>query len=410
MHLKTFLLPHRYKMQNQGHEAVVAIIIPSFKPSKITLKLVQDIHTWHPNFQIYLVDDCTPLGSDPSSLSVFEEARKIEKVTVLRTPTNRLKAGAINYALSHIKEQPVLPEVIFTSDDDIAITEKTLPAMVRAIQQVDKFGAVCSQSRVINKNQNLLTRLQGLEYHGFNTARMSDAGFFQGPLVMHGMLTAFRGKALLETNGFDESCLIEDYEITVRLKASGWHVAMINDAPAWTDVPSNFKALWRQRVRWIYGGITVVSKSRSVTPIIQDLIGHSIFLATAALILASFFLPSGKTANGHQTLIHNLSQVIVILSSAQLLLWYIFQIWVMKRYEERDWKDWLIRLTLVPEFIYANVMSLILMGSYLFFLFNASLKNTSTETMNKNAVISTLKTLFRKLGFTVSWGTKNIQN
>src|SRR3989338_3632033 len=181
---------------------------------------------------------------------------------MLRTPVNKLKAGALNYALEHIWREchSYAPDVVLTLDDDIVVLPMTVENLVTELMTGDDLGAVCSQCHVLNKNANLLTRLQGLEYMGFNATRLADDGFFMGPLVMHGMLTAFRASALIEVGGFAERHLIEDYEITSRLKESGWSVKSAPNSDAWTIVPENFSTLWRQRTRWSYGGITVVDK------------------------------------------------------------------------------------------------------------------------------------------------------
>jgi len=43
--------------------------------------------------------------------------------------------------------------------------------------------------------------MQGLEYHSFNVSKIADNGFVSGPLVMQGMLTAFRMSLLEQTDG-----------------------------------------------------------------------------------------------------------------------------------------------------------------------------------------------------------------
>ena len=268
----------------------------------------------------------------------------------------------------------------------------------------DHLGAVCSQCHVLNKNTNLLTRLQGLEYLGFNATRLADEGFFRGPLVMHGMLTAFRASALREVGGFAERHLIEDYEITARLKAKGWSVKSAIDSHAWTVVPERFSVLWRQRTRWSYGGITVVDEVTHLPSVLQDLIGHSMFWATVIMmnvLLIGIMLKSGGGVSPQ------IPYWIIALSFVQLTIWYVFQLWLMRMYREKDAYDWLIRASLIPEFVYANVLTFVLVGSYCFLFFNTLTRTVKRRgSAARRQLVGSLNTLFRVCGYTESWGTR----
>lgn len=410
MHIKTFFKPGRFTIQKASGNPSVTVIIPSYSPENLTLSFVRDIAAYHPDYQVLLVDDSTPASHTEAHQILTEAARLSSTVTVLRTPTNKLKAGAINYALEYLQKHGKVSDIIVTADDDVHINEETIPALITALSNTKELGAVCSQSYVLNKNINLLTRLQALEHLGFNVARLADEGFFYGPLVMPGMLTAFKAEALLSVGSFDEQCLIEDYQMTVRLKERGWHVAMIGASHAGTTVPETVKQLWKQRVRWIYGGLTVASKAAKASTVIQDMIGHVLYLSTFALILLSLFF-SGimhgmGPPRGH--VFHLITTGILTIALVQLGIGYIFQLWMMRLEPGRDYKDWIIRILLVPEFVYANALSLILIGSYLFFAFNKLSQKFSLKNNRSPIFINWIKTGFGKLGFTETWGTKTI--
>ena len=75
-----------------------------------------------------------------------------------------------------------MPDVILTLDDDVVISPTTVQNLVAELMSGTNLGAVCSQCAVLNKNKNILTRLQGLEYLGFNATRLADEGFYGGPV------------------------------------------------------------------------------------------------------------------------------------------------------------------------------------------------------------------------------------
>jgi len=403
--IKNFIIPHKFnKNSTDISQHRVVAIIPSFKPKEITIRLVNDLLRFNNDMRICVVDDSTPEDYELEH-RIFERIRTIsERVIVLRTPENKLKAGAINQGLNHLLD-PIngeVPDVILTLDDDVIISEKTVCNLVSNLFEDDRFGAVCSQCRVMNKDKNILTRLQSLEYFGFNILRLADEGFFFGPLVMHGMLTAFKAQALKDAEFFAEQHLIEDYEITAKMKKKGWHVRLASHAYAWTEVPENLKDLWRQRTRWTLGGIFVITEIGHWKSVIQDIIGHILFSLTFIFIVLSliFYGEQGFISN-------NFIRFIVITSFVQTFIWYVFQVWFTRFYKEGDWKDWLIRLTLLPEFIYANFLSVILVGSYLFYFFHILL---SWVDDNKHAFLVYIRNfvhfVFAKLGYSKTWGTR----
>ncbi len=80
-----------------------------------------------------------------------------------------------------------------------------------------------------------------------------------GLLLISGAFGCYRRAALLEVGGFDPDCLVEDYELTHRLRDHAgrrglvWRTGVVGGAHARTDAPSTAGAFLRQRRRW-FGG------------------------------------------------------------------------------------------------------------------------------------------------------------
>jgi cellulose synthase/poly-beta-1,6-N-acetylglucosamine synthase-like glycosyltransferase len=92
-------------------------------------------------------------------------------------------------------------------------------------------------------------------------------------------MEALKQVAIKRGNGqfYDESSLIEDYELTIMLKELGWKTTIGLKMHAWTDVPLNLKTHWQQRIRWARSHIDTLREKgwkRSQKPI---------FLATLCL-------------------------------------------------------------------------------------------------------------------------------
>jgi cellulose synthase/poly-beta-1,6-N-acetylglucosamine synthase-like glycosyltransferase len=401
---KNFFIPNSFNREEIGSRFLVGVIIPSYKPTDILLDLVSKISQYGDMIDICVVDDSTPKECRLSH-DIFEVLRTdYPKVTILRTDRNMLKAGALNRGLSYFfsKEGEEKPDAIFTLDDDVRIAEDTIQEMVKSLFADERIGAVCSQARVLNKNTNLLTRLQGLEYQGFNALRVADEGFLYGPLVMHGMLSVFRTKAIEETGYFVEGHLIEDYEITARLKLYGWHVRMAKNARAWTNVPETFGDLWKQRARWTCGGLLIITDRRYAQVIFQDIIGHILFLSTLILVILSLSFPYNV-----EVAISEVIYGIVIISLLQTLLSYVFSLWYMKRYyNEKDVWDWILRGSLIPEFIYANILSIVLLGAYLYIIAEVFILHRDSKNKFILSLVNLLQKGFLHLGYARGWGTR----
>lgn len=400
-----FFVPHIATKSTAvvSSKKAVAAVIPTHIPNETTLHLIKSILTWHPEVLIILVDDCTPLTSQNKVVldQITDLAKMHKNLIPLRTPKNTLKAGALNFGLDYIMSLPKKPHVVFTFDDDVLINEHTIPYMVDALYSEEEIGAVCSQVRVKNKNENLLTRLQALEYHNFNITKIADNGVLQGPLVMQGMLSAFRTHALIQINGYTHGHLIEDYEITARLKSVGWKVKIAQKAVAWTDVPATIEALWKQRIRWTSGGLHVVKQFlNNMVVVYQDVIGHSLFLSLLFLIILSFIF--ARTDNN----VTPLTLTLFFFAIFNFAIAFSFNIASMFLYADRDKKDWLIKFTILPELIYSNILSLVLIGSYLFFLIILLEKPIISRLKFLERPYKALVSIFNKIGFSTTWGTR----
>jgi len=78
-------------------------------------------------------------------------------------------------------------------------------------------------------------------------------------LLLSGAFAAYRRSALLAVGGFDPDCLVEDYELTHRLRDHAvrhgliWRTDVVGGARARTDAPGALAPFLRQRRRW-FGG------------------------------------------------------------------------------------------------------------------------------------------------------------
>ncbi len=408
-HLINFFFPKKELSQKRKYSAknfTTAVLIPSYAPTEDTYILLRRISRWYPDIEVVIIDDHTPLTPEnlPMILKIRELSSNKENITYLRTPANALKAGALNFGLQYLQTHPQKPRIVFTMDDDIKIAKDTILKLKDALYSNIGTGAVSSRVRILNKNRSILTRLQSLEYHSFNITKIADNTLLQGPLVMQGMITAFRMSVLRQVKGFTSGHLIEDYDITARIKEKGWKVKMEPTAVAWTTVPENLEKLWKQRVRWTYGGLKVVGKHwKNIPSVFQDLVGHSLFAILVFFILLSLFI------RGPESVDSNYALVLAVLALVQLTLASIYNLLLLYSYRDGEREDWILKLSVIPEFVYSNLLSLILIGSYLFIIYQKVVGSLANKFNNLTYFYVSGLSLFKKLGYSSTWGTKVLE-
>jgi len=383
----------------------ITAIIPTYKPPHCIISLVQRLLRDPLVAEVVIVDDASPHGSE----EIFQELETLErgtmqmKIKIIHLKENLHRAGAVNEGL-RTRSLPSGPRHdILVLDDDVVLEEGALTALARQLHVHERIGAVCTQARVANRRENLLTRLQGLEYVGFNVSRVADRGFLYGPLIMHGLASLIKSEVLIDqAKGYDRTQLLEDYDLTVRIKTLGYHVALADASFASTIVPAQWGQLWKQRVRWQYGGMHVIkSHWRMVCALLPDMLSHALTITLYTAIISSIFWHTyGIGESG-------LITVVRVTSLFTSIVFYFFQLYVILFLDRgRDWKDIVLRIMLVPEFVYAVILSFVLLGSYVFFLYTMMKNKLILRVATAEKVLKYSDKMFSWFGFTTTWGTK----
>ncbi len=166
------------------------------------------------------------------------------------------KARALNVACAACET-----ELVLTVDADTLLEPGALAAMRDSFAADPALAAatgvltpVCGPSL----SGRLLQWFQTYEYvRNF----LSRYAWMQedGLLLISGAFACYRRQALLAVGGFDPDCLVEDYELTHRMRDFAarqgmvWRTGVVGAAHARTDAPATIGAFLRQRRRW-FGG------------------------------------------------------------------------------------------------------------------------------------------------------------
>ena len=234
------------------YEPPVAIIVPAYNEAVGIERAVRSLAaSEYPDFEVIVVDD----GSTDDTAAIIERLG-LERVRVLRK-ANGGKASALNTGI----EASSAPVVVMV-DGDTVFEPEALRHLVRPLGD-PAVGAVSGNTKVGNR-RTLLGKWQHIEYvTGFNLDRRMYEVLQCTPTVP-GAIGAFRRDALDEVGGVSGATLAEDTDLTLSIGRTGRRVLYAEDARAWTEAPSTFGDLWRQRYRWSYGTMQAVWKHKGV--------------------------------------------------------------------------------------------------------------------------------------------------
>ena len=132
-------------------------------------------------------------------------------------------------------------------------------------------GCTVTQGRLASERgpHRALAGIQAVEYLRAFLFGRPGWNRLGGNLLISGAFGLFRREKLLETNGYVKS-VGEDMELIVRLRRNGYEtktparIEFVPDPVAWTETPTAFRELGRQRERWQRGFTDVLWRHRSL--------------------------------------------------------------------------------------------------------------------------------------------------
>jgi cellulose synthase/poly-beta-1,6-N-acetylglucosamine synthase-like glycosyltransferase/peptidoglycan/xylan/chitin deacetylase (PgdA/CDA1 family) len=240
----------REQPRPEGFRPPVSIVVPAYNEAAGIEQAVRSLAaSEYPEFEVVVVDD----GSTDGTGELID-GLGLDRVRILREP-NRGKAEALNTAVAAARH-----DLIAAVDADTVFEPGTLAALIRPFAD-QRVGAVAGNTKVGNR-RSLLGLWQHIDYvTGFNLERRLYDVLGCMPTVP-GAIGAFRRTALAEVGGFSSDTLAEDTDVTIALGRRGWKVVYAEDARAFTETPSTWSELWRQRYRWSFGTMQSVWKHR----------------------------------------------------------------------------------------------------------------------------------------------------
>ncbi len=230
----------------------ITFIIPAYNEEENIVTAIDSIlkQNYDGKVKIIVVDD----GSTDATPHICELYAKKGLITYFRRE-HQGKVPNVNFALKHVDT-----DLFCVLDADTFLDKDAVSKLVSYFED-EKVAAVLAALRVANP-RGILGRVQDIEY-AFSIFMRKILSFFGGLWTTHGA-TIFRTKAVKEVGDFDETSLVEDMDMALRLIRAGYKIKADYKAKAYTKVPLKLKSLTKQRIRWYTGFIKTALKHRDV--------------------------------------------------------------------------------------------------------------------------------------------------
>lgn len=260
-------------------------------------------------------------------------------VTVLETEGNyHRKSGALNYGW-HLAAESA--DIVVCIDGDTRLPPHAVADWEAEFGRNPQLAG--SSSQPIMTGYGFLPRLQRNEFS--KGVQLSLArGWCR---VVSGTGCAYRGEALREAakrpgraGPWTYESVVEDYHLTYNMRQAGWVCEMSETVWCWTGSMTSFKALWYQRIKWqagTCGDLLVFGFNR---------LNYREWLQQAFLVLCIGFWSIWWAINGplvarggwHVSWLWDLT-IPVFFSAMEFIH--------LRRQREKDWKDYLLAMSLV---------------------------------------------------------------
>ncbi|XP_068645161.1 probable xyloglucan glycosyltransferase 6 [Aristolochia californica] len=192
------------------------------------------------------------------------------------------KAGNLKSAMScdYVKEY----EFVAIFDADFQPGPDFLKKTIPHFKGNDDLALVQARWAFVNKDENLLTRLQNINLSFHFEVEQQVNGTFINFFGFNGTAGVWRIKALEDCGGWLERTTVEDMDVAVRAHLEGWKFIFLNDVKCLCELPESYEAYKKQQHRWHSGPMQLFRLS------FFDILRSKVSVSKKANLILLFFL------------------------------------------------------------------------------------------------------------------------
>src|SRR5215468_6482648 len=206
----------------------------------------------YPRYEVILIDDNTDDEDLWRPVEAWCSRHNVKFKHLENWPG--YKSGALNYALRNLTDPAA--EVIGVVDSDYQVDPGFLHRSAPAFKD-PWIGFVQAPQDYRDWQHARYYRRLYYSYKYFFAVSQPSRNEHDGA-IFAGTMGLIRRVALDELGGWDEWCITEDAEISLRLLRAGWHGLHVDQTWGRGIMPLTFEALKGQRYRWCFGGIQII--------------------------------------------------------------------------------------------------------------------------------------------------------
>jgi cellulose synthase/poly-beta-1,6-N-acetylglucosamine synthase-like glycosyltransferase len=225
-----------------------------------TIRSVEAIE--YPNFEVVVVDNNTE--DERVWRPVQEYCRDRPNVRFVHVnPWPGYKSGALNLALDRYTDPAA--EIVGVVDADYLVDPGYLQATVGYFADPKVAFVQTPQDYRDYEGSTYFTACYDAYRYFFATAMPSRNE--RNSIIFAGTMGLLRRSRLGEIGGWDEWCITEDAETSLRLLKAGYEGMFVSQSFGRGIMPLTFASLKSQRFRWCFGGMQILrSHWRSLMP------------------------------------------------------------------------------------------------------------------------------------------------
>ena len=250
----------------------VSLHIPAYnEPPDMLIRTIRSVEAIdYPNLEIVVIDNNT---EDPDVWKPIEEycagSERVKFVHVEKL--EGFKSGALNLVMrSHIAPDAAIVGVI---DADYEVDPDYLEQVVGYFADPNVAFVQTPQDYREYSNDPYLTACYDAYKYFFETSMPSRNE--RNAIIFAGTMGLIRRLSLEELGGWDEWCITEDAEASLRMLRMGHDGVYVHRSFGRGIMPLTFGSFKRQRFRWCFGGIQILRKHyRSLLPWDRDPDNH----------------------------------------------------------------------------------------------------------------------------------------
>jgi cellulose synthase/poly-beta-1,6-N-acetylglucosamine synthase-like glycosyltransferase len=207
----------------------------------------------YPTYEVIMVDDNT--AEDDLWRPVVEFCyRNGIKVFHLQDYPG-FKSGALNFALA---QTALDAEVIAVVDSDYLVKPNFLSETIPYFSD-PRVAFVQTPQAFYNSDANLFAHFSALAQRFFFEVSMRSRNEVNA-IIFCGTMGLIRKRVLDRIGGWDEWCITEDAEASLRMLRKGYQSIYINHTYGQGLLPTTFEATKKQRYRWAFGGMQILKR------------------------------------------------------------------------------------------------------------------------------------------------------